>query len=97
MMDQYASATVVSAACNYIMERPEKFTHTYRTYVKLRENGALELRFWHSNAIDSTWDTGSVARGGTRRRVADRSCLRFRRRRITGRFCRGQLAGSRHV
>ncbi|MCH1638759.1 SGNH/GDSL hydrolase family protein [Paenibacillus timonensis] len=64
MMDQYASATVVSAACNYIMERPEKFTHTYRTYVKLREHGALELRFWHSNAIDSTWDTGSVARGG---------------------------------
>lgn len=64
MMDQYASATVVSAACNYIMERPDKFTHTYRTYVKLRENGPLELRFWHSNAIDSTWDTGSVARGG---------------------------------
>ncbi|WP_178024005.1 GDSL-type esterase/lipase family protein [uncultured Paenibacillus sp.] len=64
MMDQYASATVVSAACNYIMERPEKFTHTYRTYVKLREHGALDLRFWHSNAIDSTWDTGLVARGG---------------------------------
>ncbi len=64
MMDQYASATVVSAACNYIMERPEKFTHTYRTYVKLREHGALGLRFWHSNALDSTWDTGLVARGG---------------------------------
>lgn len=64
MMEQYASATVVSAACNYIMERPEKFTHTYRTYVKLREHGALDLRFWHSNAIDSTWDTGLVARGG---------------------------------
>ncbi|MDU4697839.1 MAG: SGNH/GDSL hydrolase family protein [Paenibacillus sp.] len=64
MMDQYASVTVVSTACNYIMERPEKFTHTYRTYVKLREHGSLDLRFWHSNAIDSTWDTGSVARGG---------------------------------
>ncbi len=64
MMNQYASATVVSAACNYIMERPDKFTHTYRTYVKLREHGKLELRFWHSNAIDSTWDTGLVARGG---------------------------------
>lgn len=64
MIDQYASATVVSTACNYIMERPDKFTHTYRTYIKLRENGAQELRFWHSNAIDSTWDTGSVARGG---------------------------------
>ncbi|WP_018751055.1 SGNH/GDSL hydrolase family protein [Paenibacillus sanguinis] len=64
MMKNYASATVVSTACNYIMVREEGFTHTYRTFLKLRENGPLELRFWHSNAVDSTWDTGTVAKGG---------------------------------
>lgn len=63
-MKNYASATVVSTACNYVMVREEGFTHTYRTYLKLRENGPLELRFWHSNAVDSTWDTGTVAKGG---------------------------------
>lgn len=64
MMKDYASATVVSTACNYVMVRDEGFTHTYRTFLRLRENGPLELRFWHSNAVDSTWDTGTVATGG---------------------------------
>ncbi|MGG6314019.1 SGNH/GDSL hydrolase family protein [Paenibacillus macerans] len=64
MMEGYASATVVSTACNYIMEREDKFTHTYRTYLKVREHGPLELRLWHSNGVDSTWDTGTVAQAG---------------------------------
>lgn len=38
-------------------------THTYRTYIKPRESGQLELRFWHINSVDSTWDVGSVAQG----------------------------------
>ena len=38
-------------------------TRTYRTYIKPRESGQLELRFWHSNSVDSTWDVGSVAKG----------------------------------
>ncbi|GIP10045.1 hypothetical protein J1TS5_22150 [Paenibacillus macerans] len=63
MTKEYAPATVVSTAANYIMDREERFTHTYRTYFKLRENGPLQLRFWHSNAVDSTWDTGTVAKG----------------------------------
>ncbi|WP_438350820.1 SGNH/GDSL hydrolase family protein [Paenibacillus sp. FA6] len=57
----YASATVQSTASNFIMNRTESFTHTYRTYIKLRENGAQTLKFWHSNAVDSTWDDGSIA------------------------------------
>lgn len=59
----YVSATVVSTASNFIIVSDDKFTHTYRTYIKLRENGSLQLRFWHSNAVDSTWDTGTVAKG----------------------------------
>lgn len=64
LMKEYGSATVVSTASNYIMDREEAFTHTYRTYVRLREQGKLELRFWFSNAVDSTWDQGGVAKGG---------------------------------
>ncbi|RCX20591.1 lysophospholipase L1-like esterase [Fontibacillus phaseoli] len=63
-MKEYATATVVSTAANFIMERDEAFTHTYRTYVRLREQGEIQLRFWFSNAVDSTWDKGAVARGG---------------------------------
>ena len=57
----HASATVQSTASNFIMNRTEAFTHTYRTYIRLRENGAQTLKFWHSNAIDSTWDDGTIA------------------------------------
>jgi lysophospholipase L1-like esterase len=55
----FTSATALSAAANYIMNSPEPFTCTYRTYVRLRENGSLTLKFWHSNAVDSTWDMGA--------------------------------------
>lgn len=58
---KYGSATVQSTATNYIMNRTEAFTHTYRTYIRLRENGAQTLRLWHSNAVDSTWDDGLIA------------------------------------
>ncbi|WP_310831490.1 SGNH/GDSL hydrolase family protein [Paenibacillus pedocola] len=59
----YSSATALSTAANYIMNAPEMFTHTYRTYIRLRENGSLTLKFWHSNSVDSTWDMGQEASG----------------------------------
>lgn len=59
----YSSATVLSTAANYIMNEPEPFTHTFRTYIRLRENGSLTLKMWHSNSVDSTWDMGQEARG----------------------------------
>jgi lysophospholipase L1-like esterase len=61
MQYEYASATVQSTAANFIMNRTEAFTHTYRTYVRLRENGHQSMKFWHSNAVDSTWDDGLIA------------------------------------
>ncbi|EHB68435.1 MULTISPECIES: SGNH/GDSL hydrolase family protein [Paenibacillus] len=63
MRGRYASLTVVSTATNFIMEQEDRSTRTYRTYMKPRESGQLELRFWHSNSVDSTWDVGSVAKG----------------------------------
>ncbi|QSF45719.1 SGNH/GDSL hydrolase family protein [Paenibacillus tianjinensis] len=62
----YSSATALSTAANYIMNAPETFTHTYRTYIRLRENGSLTLKFWHSNSVDSTWDMGQEASGSER-------------------------------
>ncbi|MEK5234927.1 SGNH/GDSL hydrolase family protein [Paenibacillus sp. FSL L8-0470] len=59
----YSSATAISSAANYIMNSPEPFTHTFRTYIRLRENGSLTLKFWHSNSVDSTWDLGQEANG----------------------------------
>lgn len=59
----YSSATALSTAANYIMNAAEPFTHTYRTYVRLRETGSLMLKFWHSNSVDSTWDMGQEAGG----------------------------------
>lgn len=59
----YSSATALSTAANFIMNAAEPFTHTYRTYVRLRENGSLTLKFWHSNNVDSTWDLGQEANG----------------------------------
>ncbi|MGF7047261.1 cysteine desulfurase NifS [Paenibacillus sp. DS2015] len=61
IQNDYTSATVVSTATNFIMNRTEPFTHTYRTYIRLRECGLQRFKFWHSNAIDSTWDNGGVA------------------------------------
>ncbi|MCM3783328.1 SGNH/GDSL hydrolase family protein [Neobacillus mesonae] len=63
MLNEYVSATAVSTAANFIMEQESAFTRTYRTYIKLRETGPMELKFWHSNAVDSTWDLGKVAKG----------------------------------
>ncbi|QQZ63388.1 SGNH/GDSL hydrolase family protein [Paenibacillus sonchi] len=59
----YTSAMALSTAANYIMNWAEPFTHTYRTYIRLRENGSVTLKFWHCNAVDSTWDIGVEARG----------------------------------
>lgn len=62
-MGEYVSATTVSTATNFIMEQENAYTRTYRTYVRLRETGSLHLKFWHSNAVDSTWDVGNTAKG----------------------------------
>lgn len=59
----YSSATALSTAANYIMNAAEPFTHTYRTYIRVRETGDLKLKFWHSNNVDSTWDKGQEASG----------------------------------
>ncbi|WP_155617537.1 SGNH/GDSL hydrolase family protein [Paenibacillus campinasensis] len=59
----YASISAVSTATNYILVEEDTSTRTYRTYIKPRESGPLELRLWHSNAVDSTWDVGAVAKG----------------------------------
>lgn len=61
---EFAPATVVSSAANFIMNAAEPFVHTYRTYLKLRENGPLTLKCWHSNSVDSTWDKGQDSRAG---------------------------------
>lgn len=63
MRGKYVSLSAVSTATNYIMQEDNVSTRTYRTYIKPKETGQLELRFWHSNSVDSTWDVGSVAKG----------------------------------
>lgn len=60
----YVSVTTLSTAANFVMNRQEAFTHTFRTYIRVREHGQLHLKFWHSNAVDSTWDQGQDACGG---------------------------------
>ena len=60
----YASVTALSSSANFIMNKQAGFTRTYRTYIRPRESGSLQLRFWHSNAVDSTWDMGADASGG---------------------------------
>lgn len=61
LQNEYASATVVSSATNFIMNRTDPLTHTYRTYIQIRECGQQCFKFWHSNAVDSTWDNGLIA------------------------------------
>ncbi|MFP4977620.1 SGNH/GDSL hydrolase family protein [Paenibacillus sp. CN-4] len=60
----YVSATPLSTAANHIMNRDGAFTQTFRSYIRLNGTGTLPLRFWHSNAVDSTWDQGREALGG---------------------------------
>lgn len=62
--EAYASITPLSSSANFMMNEPGGFTRTYRTYMRPRETGHLRLRFWHSNAVDSTWDRGAEAKGG---------------------------------
>jgi lysophospholipase L1-like esterase len=40
----------------------QKTTITFRTYIRPREYGLLQLKFWHSNAVDSTWSDGSESK-----------------------------------
>lgn len=62
MWSSYASATALSTATNYIMKSDSVFTHTYRAYIKMAECGKMELKFWCSNLVDSTWADGSESR-----------------------------------
>ncbi|WP_238996498.1 SGNH/GDSL hydrolase family protein [Paenibacillus pinistramenti] len=64
IQDGYVSVTALSTAANFIMNRQEPFTHTYRAYIRAQASGRLKLRLWHSNAVDSTWDKGQDAAGG---------------------------------
>lgn len=59
MWENNTSATIASTAANYIMRLDKPFTSTYRTYIKPREYGNFKWRFWHCNAVDSTWDDGA--------------------------------------
>ncbi|GIO43020.1 hypothetical protein J41TS4_27780 [Paenibacillus apis] len=63
-LNGYTSATVVATTSNFIMVREEPFTHTYRTVIRLREQGTLKLRFGFSNTVDSTWEQGTIAWAG---------------------------------
>lgn len=60
LFDGYASATVLSSAANYIMNLETVQTRTYRTYIKPRAYGSFKWKIWHSNAVDSSWEDGSV-------------------------------------
>ncbi|UUZ80378.1 SGNH/GDSL hydrolase family protein [Paenibacillus sp. P26] len=62
MWSSYASATALSTANNYIMKSDTSFTQTYRAYIKTTEYGKMELKFWCSNQVDSTWADGSESR-----------------------------------
>ncbi|KRF41898.1 SGNH/GDSL hydrolase family protein [Paenibacillus sp. Soil787] len=62
MWSSYASATALSTANNFIMKSDSVFMHTYRAYIKTAECGKLELKFWCSNLVDSTWADGSESR-----------------------------------
>lgn len=63
-MKGFSSATVVATTANFIMVCEEPFTHTYRSIIKLREQGVLKLCFGFSNSVDSTWEHGEVAWAG---------------------------------
>ncbi|MCL6457724.1 MAG: SGNH/GDSL hydrolase family protein [Gorillibacterium sp.] len=53
----YAPLTVLSTASNHLLKLEEPI-RTFRTYFKPREYGELLVKFWHSNAADSTWSLG---------------------------------------
>jgi lysophospholipase L1-like esterase len=55
----YTSITSLSSASNFIARFSEKTTITFRTYLQPREFGQLQIKFWHSNTVDSTWADGS--------------------------------------
>lgn len=56
--ENYSSAVLLSSATNNIITSSKIETYTYRTYLKPREYGNFTWSFWHSNAVDSTWDNG---------------------------------------
>lgn len=60
----YTSVTALSSAANFMFRPAGETTVTFRTYVKPREYGALRLKLWHSNAVDSTWSDGSESKAG---------------------------------
>lgn len=62
MQNGYTSVTALSTATNFMLRLEQKTTITFRTYIRPREYGLLQLKFWHSNAVDSTWSDGSESK-----------------------------------
>ncbi|MGO4371176.1 SGNH/GDSL hydrolase family protein [Paenibacillus sp. MCAF20] len=62
MTSTYTSVTALSSAANFMYRPTGETTITFRTYVKPREYGALRLKLWHSNAVDSTWSDGTESK-----------------------------------
>ena len=59
MQSGYTSVTSLSTAANFIFRSEKKTTITFRSYIRPREYGQLQFKFWHSNAVDSTWADGA--------------------------------------
>lgn len=62
LQNGYTSVTSLSSATNFIFRSEKKTTLTFRTYIRPREYGQLKFKFWHSNAVDSTWADGAESK-----------------------------------
>lgn len=61
MWNTYVSNTLAGTSNNYILEWDAPETIESRSCFQLCEYGHFTWRFWFSNAVDSTFDDGSVA------------------------------------
>ena len=61
MFSRYPSNVFLSTACNYILLSSEPRRMTARCYLRCQSVGALNWRFWFSNAVDSTFADGKTA------------------------------------
>ncbi len=60
--DKYISNTVIATGNNFIIDEAENAS--YRAYFPVEKYGSLEYCFYFSNAVDSTYDSGSQAYAG---------------------------------
>lgn len=61
LIREYPSNTVISTCNNYILLNEKEITIKGRIFYKMRESGCFPYRFFFNNAVDSTFDNGSVA------------------------------------